>query len=193
MKILPINSLSLICTNKQINFEKTYSKQDTMYNITNPANITFMATGIPKTFEFNYSLKDLQEMTSPDKYTPFTMLKENAEVYNNLADSDKEALEHLVKAAEVFNDVQKRLDNVHNKDFENYLTYRIALGDKKAKLTKFLYDGMQGIFGSNVIGDDIALAKGFAPMPGKGFYPEDLSKDEFHNILTSHNKNRNVV
>ena len=168
MKILPVQNkfnpskvINLSRQDKNISFD--------VYKDIKSSNITFMAATQPKTYELNYSLNDLKKMTSKEKFTPFTMLKENAEVYEKLESSDKEALVHLIRAAEIFNAVQKRLDNIHNKEFEEYLNDRICKGDERAGLTKILYDGQMGIFGSNVAGENIVLAKGLSLPAGKGF------------------------
>ena len=36
----------------------------------------------------------------------------------------------------------------------------------------------------DTMSNKINLAKGIVELPGKGVYPEDLSKEEFHSILT---------
>lgn len=36
----------------------------------------------------------------------------------------------------------------------------------------------------DTMSNKINLAKGIVEYPGKGVYPEDLSKEEFHSILT---------
>ncbi len=100
-----------------------------------------------------------------------------------MPEGDKQALEHLIRVAECFDSVYKRLDNVHNLDFEKFLNQRILSGDKQAILTQKLYDGQKGIIGKTTEGDDVVLAKGIKELPGKGFYPEDLTEKELQQII----------
>ena len=136
-----------------------------------------------KSFELNYSLKELQNRTSAESFSEFRMIDENSSAYQNLAQGDKEALKHLVKAARVFDSVFKRLDNEHNLAFERYLDKEIKKGNEKALLTKRLYDGQKGIIAKTVDSKEVVLAKGVKSTLGKGFYPEDLEEKEFHKIL----------
>lgn len=136
-------------------------------------------------FEYGYTTEELKERLNPKKYTKWTLLDIDSKVYKNLENGDKETLSHLIKAAEALDPVYKRLDNVHNLGFEKFLNLEIAKGNPQAILTKKLYDGQKGIIGKTVGGENVALAKNIKEMPGKGFYPEDLSEKEFHQILIS--------
>lgn len=106
-----------------------------------------------------------------------------SEAYRGLQQGEKEALNHLIKAADLFDNVYKRLDNIHNLEFENALYMNIAKGNKQAILTKKLYDGQKGIIGKTTGGQPVKLAKNIKELPGKGFFPEDLGEEEFHKIL----------
>ena len=46
-----------------------------------------------------------------------------------------------------------------------------------------LFDGQKGINAINNQGHEINLAKGLRLKPGMGVYPEDITKEELHNIL----------
>ncbi len=134
-------------------------------------------------FELNYSYKELQKRLAPDVFTEFRMLDENSSAYQNLQEGDKEALKHLVKAANIFDSVYKRLDNIHNLPFEKYLDKEVKKGNERAALTKKLYDAQKGIIAKTVDAKPVELLKNMKELPGKGFYPEDLSEKEFHKIL----------
>ena len=56
-------------------------------------------------------------------------------------------------------------------------------GGRKAKLTKILFDAQKGVCALDRESFMIELAKGVKERPGKGIYPQDLEKDEFHAIL----------
>ena len=77
-----------------------------------------------------------------------------------------------------------QLDNPHNLAFKEYLEKEITKGNKDAEMTKILFDAQKGINAIDSMSQKIYLAKGIGELPGKGVYPEDLTKEEFHKILT---------
>lgn len=77
-----------------------------------------------------------------------------------------------------------QIDCHHNLAFKAFLEREIANGNKQAELTKILFDAQKGINAIDTMSNKINLAKDIVEMPGKGVYPEDLSKEEFHTILT---------
>ena len=89
----------------------------------------------------------------------------------------------MVKAAKVLDNIEKQIDNKHNIPFEKYLDAEIKKGNKKAELTKVLYNGQKGIFALDRESNKVELAKGLKEPEGKGVYPEDLKKEEFHQII----------
>lgn len=135
-------------------------------------------------FEFNLSMEELEKRTHKDYLMTKKMLKADAPEYLELADGDKEALKHLVKAAYILEKINMQIDCHHNLDFKAFLERKIANGNKQAELTKILFDAQKGINAIDTMSNKINLAKGIVEMPGKGAYPEDLSKEEFHSILT---------
>ena len=56
-------------------------------------------------------------------------------------------------------------------------------GNKQAALTKVLFDAQKGVNAIDTMSNPIRLIKGIDEKPGKGVYPEDLSKEEFHTVL----------
>lgn len=111
------------------------------------------------------------------------MLKSDAPEYLNLQDGDKKALKHLVKAAYILEKINMQIDCHHNLEFKEYLEKEIKNGNKQAELTKILFDAQKGMNAIDTMSQKINLAKGITELPGKGVYPEDLSKEEFHSIL----------
>ena len=59
----------------------------------------------------------------------------------------------------------------------------IKNGNEQAKLTKILFDAQKGINAIDSMSDPIYLAKEVPGRAGKGVYPSDLTKEEFHSIL----------
>ena len=135
-------------------------------------------------FELNLSREELEKRTHKDYLNTKKMLKADAPEYLALAEGDKEALMHLVKAAYILEKINMQIDNKHNLDFKAFLDREIANGNKDAELTKILFDAQKGINAIDTMSNKINLAKGIVEHPGKGVYPEDLSKEEFHAILT---------
>lgn len=135
-------------------------------------------------FEFNLSMEELEKRTHKDYLMTKKMLKADAPEYLELADGDKEALKHLVKAAYILEKINMQIDCHHNLEFKAFLEREIAKGNRQAELTKILFDAQKGINAIDTMSYKINLAKGIKEFPGKGVYPEDLSKEEFHNILT---------
>ena len=76
-----------------------------------------------------------------------------------------------------------RIDNINNIPFKNFLEKEIEKGEKKANLTKILFDGQKGINAMDVLSNTIYLAKGLTARPGLGVYPDDITKEELHTIL----------
>ncbi|MBQ7126658.1 hypothetical protein IJO12_06190, partial [bacterium] len=96
-------------------------------------------------YELNLTKEELEKRTNKDYLTTKKMLDVNADEYNLLAEGDKKALIHLVKAALHIDKINMQLDNHHNLTFQKYLNDEIANGNEDAKLTKILFDAQKGI------------------------------------------------
>lgn len=137
-----------------------------------------------KDFELNLTMEELEKRTHKDYLMTKKMLKADAPEYLELAEGDKEALKHLVKAAYILEKINMQIDCHHNLEFKAFLEEEIKKGNKQAELTKILFDAQKGMNAIDTMSNKINLAKGIKEYPGKGVYPEDLSKEEFHSILT---------
>lgn len=135
-------------------------------------------------FEFNLPMEELEKRTNKDYLMTKKMLKADAPEYAELAQGDKDALKHLVKAAYILEKINMQIDCHHNLEFKEFLEKEISKGSKQAELTKILFDAQKGMNAIDTMSNKINLAKGITELPGKGVYPEDLSKEEFHTILT---------
>ena len=135
-------------------------------------------------FELNLSMEELEKRTNKDYLITKKMLKCDAPEYFELADGDKETLKHLVKAAYILEKINMQIDCHHNLEFKEFLENEITKGNEQAKLTKVLFDAQKGMNAIDTMSNKINLAKGIKELPGKGVYPENLSKEEFHKILT---------
>ena len=134
-------------------------------------------------FKLNLSREELEKRTHKDYLTTKKMLAIDAKEYNDLADGDKEALKHLIKAGHTLDKVEMQIDNHYNLAFKAFLEEEIAKGNEDAKLTKILFDAQKGVCALDRDSHMIELAEGIKRRAGEGLYPLDLEKEEFHNIL----------
>ena len=134
-------------------------------------------------YELNLSLKELEKRTNKDYLVTKKFLKADAPEYLALAEGDKIALKHLCKAAQILEKINMTIDCKHNLPFKEFLESEIAKGNKQAKLTKILFDAQKGVNAIDTMSTPINLIKGVETKLGKGVYPEDLSKEEFHAVI----------
>lgn len=134
-------------------------------------------------YELNLSIEELEKRTHKDYLTTKKMLTVDAPEYLELADGDKEALRHLVKAAVILDKINMQLDNPHNLPFKEFLEKEIEKGNERARLTKILFDAQKGVCALDRESHMIELCKGISERAGKGIYPQDLEKEEFHAII----------
>lgn len=134
-------------------------------------------------FELGLSHEELTKRTSKDCLIPKEMLKEDSKEYETLVQGDKDALKHLVKAANVINKVFMKQDNPKNLEFKKYLEEEVQKGNEDAKMALTLFTAQIGMNAVDSEANKIFLAKSEEELAGKGFYPSDLTKEEFHKIL----------
>lgn len=136
-----------------------------------------------RNFELNLSTKELEKRTDKEYLSPRVLLKPDAQEYLELAEGDKQALKYLTLTAKIFDEVFMKMDNENNLEFKAFLEKEIAKGNKDAELSLILFNAQKGISGIDMESKMVTLAKGQTEKPGKAFYPADLTKEEFHNIL----------
>lgn len=134
-------------------------------------------------YELNLSMQELEKRTHKDYLITKKFLKEDAPEYLALAEGDKIALRHLCKAADILEKINMQIDCKHNLPVKAFLESEEKKGNKQAKLTKILFDAQKGVNGVDTMSNPISLIKGVEEKLGKGVYPEDLSKEEFHSVL----------
>lgn len=134
-------------------------------------------------FELNLSTAELEKRTNKDFLAPKVLLKPDSKEYTNLAEGDKEALKHLAKTAKIMDTIYMKMDNEKNLAFKEYLEKETAKGNKDAEMSLKLFTAQKGMSGIDMEANMVNLAKGQPDLPGKAFYPSDLKKEEFHNIL----------
>lgn len=133
------------------------------------------------------SLDELKKRTSKTYLTTKVLLKKDAPEYNALKDGDKAALKQLVKAAAILEEAFLKMDDPRNLEFRAFLKQQIKEGTPeekiKAKLALKLFNAQKGINAVDREANKFSLLAGAAELPGKGLYPADLTKEEFHKIL----------
>ena len=134
-------------------------------------------------FKIALSTEELERRTNKDALPSTTMLKTDAPEYLNLAQGDKDALKHLVKAGKILEEVHLKLDNPKNIPFREFLKKEIEKGNKDAEMAMKMFLGQKGMNALDTESHMVNLAEGVEETDGKGFYPEDLKADEFQNIL----------
>ena len=132
---------------------------------------------------FGLTMEELEKRTNPKFLGTISLLKNDSIEYANLEEGDKEALKHLVKAATYLEVIEYQIDDQYNIPFKQYLEEEIKKDNKRAILTKILFDAQKGINALDSLSQEINLAKDHKTKPGIGVYPEDLTKEEYHKIL----------
>lgn len=134
-------------------------------------------------YKLNYTLEEFKKMAT-EEMTDIKMLSPDSEAYKNLSDADKKVLTHLVAAARILNNVALKQDNSHNIAQKEALEEAAEKGDEHAKWALKIFNSLNGVAGLNGIDKEpVCIFKGLNTPIGKNFYPEDLSIEEFHNIL----------
>ena len=111
------------------------------------------------------------------------LISQDFDGYKALPEGDKKALEHLVKAAKIINDVALEQDHHLNRTLK-YALERAATESSYAKKALEFFNSINGVAGFNGVDKDpVQVFKNVPLINGKNFYPADLSVEEFHQIL----------
>ena len=133
-------------------------------------------------YELNYTIEELENMLQ-NETTDITLLSKSSQEYQSLTPNNQKILDHLVKAANILNDVALKQDNALNIPLKKALEQN-ASNDKQAELSLKIFNSINGVSGLNGIDKNpITIFKNLTTPMGKNFYPQDLSVAEFHQIL----------
>ena len=134
-------------------------------------------------YKINYSEEQLQDMLS--KSVEIKLIDKEFSGYKKLSEGNKKAIEHLVVAAKIINDIALEQDNPNNMAMKKALQ-EAASANKQADLALQLFNSINGVAGFNGVDPNpIEIFEGIHLLQGHNFYPQDLSVDEFHQILTN--------
>lgn len=110
--------------------------------------------------------------------------------YKNLTEGNKKALEHLVAAAKIFDDVAMEQDHEMNLPMKKALEEAAQNSTYAAKALK-LFTSFHGVEGHNGIDlEPVEIFKGIKGAKGRNFYPADLGVEEFHEIFDPNGQRR---
>ena len=185
MKIERINNYTNLNTNYGLQYKKVgqnYAQNSYATNSLEHLAALNKPNFTGKKYELALSHDELAKRTSKDCLAEVTLLGPSSPEYLSLAEGDKKALKHLVRASEIIGHIEKQLDDENNIPFEKYLEREIKKGNEDAVLTKKLYDAQRGVFAKDNMMNNVSLAKGLKISGGMGVYPRDLSVDEFHQM-----------
>ena len=103
--------------------------------------------------------------------------------YQHLTEGNKKALQHLVEAAKMFNNIAEEQDHALNLKLHNGLRKEAVSSSYAAKALR-LFEMFRGVEGHNGVDENpIELFKGVSGAKGRNFYPADLTVTEFHQII----------
>lgn len=134
-------------------------------------------------YEIAYSEDELKDMIE-HKMRQIHLIDRNFEGYKKLSDGDKKALEHLVAAAKMMNDVSLEQDHKLNRVMKRALENE-AEGSPQAAYALRLFNSLNGVEGVNGVDEKpVEIFKGVSGSMGRNFYPDDLTVHEFHDIIS---------
>ena len=133
-------------------------------------------------FEIGLSKEELIKRTSKESFIEKRFLEVNSPEYLNLETGDKQALVHLVKASKILDEVFLKQDNALNIPFRKFLQ-KNANTSEDAQMALKMFKGQKGIIANDTEAHSVILKKGEKLNPGMGFYPADLSVEEFQSII----------
>ena len=112
-----------------------------------------------------------------NKVTKFVF--NSVDEYNALDLGDKEALKHLVKAAQALTTVFLKQDHHKNIEMKQALESASEAGDTYAQKVLEIFNVFQGLEGNNGLSaDPVIIFEGLNASPNKNVFPPDLKKEE---------------
>lgn len=179
VKINSVNFASLHARDKEIPAAKQTVQTPAKSRLINRNTWSeYMQYFINKQLQLNLSNeqldKILNEETRDVKINP-------AEQYEKLADGDKKALAHLVRAGKILDKVFIKQEHPLGLEFRKELERRTAEGDSAAQKTLTIYNIFNGIEDERQ--EKNYLFKNTKLSDGKNFYPADVTKEEMAKFL----------
>jgi len=138
----------------------------------------------PITPKLAISEKELDEILNT-KSTTYVFNPQEA--YDELAEGDKKALKHLIKAGKALDSVFLKQDHAKNIEVKKALQKAADAGNTHAAKALQLFNIFNGIEGqSGLDPKPVRLFKDLESDKGKNVYPADLTKEELVSYLKKH-------
>lgn len=135
-------------------------------------------------YESNLSSEQVDNIVQ-NQMREIELIGPDFELYQNLNQNDKKALDHLLAAAKIINDVALEQDHPLNLKIKKAFEEQKNM-DKDMENLYTLFKSLNGVAGLNGVDPKpIELFKNIHQSKGKNFYPQDLDIEEFHQILIS--------
>lgn len=132
--------------------------------------------------EFNLTLEELTDIVD-NKTREIELIGPDDEAYKALPETEQQALEHLLKAARIINNVALEQDHPLNRSVKTAFEKKENKTDIEQKAYQ-LFLSLNGVAGLNGIDPEpVEIFKDVHTYKGKNFYPQNLSVEEFHRIL----------
>ena len=133
-------------------------------------------------YEINLSEEKLDDMIS-NQLRQVELISPEFDGYKGLPDSEKKALKHLINAAKIMNDVSLEQDHPLNRCLKNGLEEAAKNSTHAAKALR-IFNSLNGVTGLNGLdAEPVMIFKDVRGLPGRNFYPADMTVDEFHKII----------
>ncbi len=119
-----------------------------------------------------------------------------ARFYEELSGGDKKALIHLIKAARILDRVFLKQDHPDNVRAKEAFEGAVAGGNELAKQAYGLFTIFNGLQGRNMYArksEPFPLFEDKRLSPGKGFYPQDLAKEELVEYVLAHPEQASAI
>lgn len=133
-------------------------------------------------FKLKYSAEELTKKVN-NEVREICLIDKNEKEYVDLTDGDKKALDYLVNAAKIMNDVALELDHPLNL-IQKQALETLAPGNEYVSNALLLFNFINGVAGYNGLDKDpVEIFEGIHMYKGCNFYPTDLDENEFHEII----------
>ncbi len=134
-------------------------------------------------FKLAMSLKELKHRTNKQTFKGIKLLEPKSKELKKLSENDLWVLCHLTRASKFLDTIHLKLEHPNNLKFLEFLDIEESKGNAKAKLTKKMFLAQKSMFSPDALGNFTVLAIGEKEYLGQGYFPTDLTEQEFHDIL----------
>lgn len=144
-------------------------------------------------FTIALSLEKLRDIT--ENKTRHIVFEFPDSIYDTLSEGNKTALTHLVKAAVILDNVFLKQDHPDNVRAKKLLEQQKNT-DERIQLTYDLFNTFNGLESIDMYSQKSEPLRLFSDKelaPGKGFYPQDLRKEELVKYIVNHPEQASAI